>query len=280
MLIDELMKFETITGAPAEIMSKLREIRYEFTIIKIQNVSDYLHSLKQEMFRKEDFDNVAPPFPYTWMEWSLSNSSFGALLCDKSYIDIGPAAPNGAKWNCNSLIFTKFHKNLFLLGGLDYSVGEDGRMVELSQGRDYSAYSYDDRFQELGNGVHSAMFAPWMALSFLHCKNVVVEKSAPTPLKLQRARARSGKPPISRYHTLRIGGFKERREGATPVAGEYSGKSLHICRGHFNRYGPEFGKGLLFGKHSGRFWIPSHTKGSDEIGTVEKDYLMEPKEVS
>ena len=45
----------------------------------------------------------------------------------------------------------------------------------------------------------------------------------------------------------------------------------HVCRGHFAEYGPQFGKGLLFGKHAGRFFVPPHLKGKKEYGVVEKD---------
>jgi hypothetical protein len=47
---------------------------------------------------------------------------------------------------------------------------------------------------------------------------------------------------------------------------------VHSCRGHFSEYGPEFGKGLLFGKYEGRFWVPPHMKGRRGNGTVYKEY--------
>lgn len=48
----------------------------------------------------------------------------------------------------------------------------------------------------------------------------------------------------------------------------------HVCRGHFAEYGPEFSKGLLFGKYAGRFFIPPHLKGDKKNGIVEKDYAI------
>ena len=48
----------------------------------------------------------------------------------------------------------------------------------------------------------------------------------------------------------------------------------HVCRGHFAEYGPQFGKGLLFGRYAGRFFIPPHLRGDEKNGIVEKDYAV------
>lgn len=68
-----------------------------------------------------------------------------------------------------------------------------------------------------------------------------------------------------------------------PVSKSYRGKGqpmsadtpLHQVRGHFAQYG-ENGRGLLFGKYSGRFFIPAHVRGSREHGEVEQTYMVEP----
>ena len=69
-----------------------------------------------------------------------------------------------------------------------------------------------------------------------------------------------------------------------PVSKSYKGigvplsrseSPLHSVRGHFAEYGIN-GKGLLFGKLSGRYWIPQHARGSEINGTVEQKYLVDP----
>lgn len=55
------------------------------------------------------------------------------------------------------------------------------------------------------------------------------------------------------------------------------GVPQQFVRGHFARYGPEFGRGLLFGKYSGKFWIPAHARGDGEHGDREVDYQMQPE---
>ncbi len=52
---------------------------------------------------------------------------------------------------------------------------------------------------------------------------------------------------------------------------------FRIVRGHFSTYGmphPSDGKmrGKLFGKYSGRFWVPKHDVGTPKAGVIEKDY--------
>jgi hypothetical protein len=54
------------------------------------------------------------------------------------------------------------------------------------------------------------------------------------------------------------------------------GVPITSVRGHFAEYGPRFGKGLLFGKYEGKFWIPQHVRGSEEFGTVKHSYVVEP----
>ena len=68
-----------------------------------------------------------------------------------------------------------------------------------------------------------------------------------------------------------------------PTSKSYRGKGtaladmempLHGVRGHYANYGAD-GRGLLFGKLAGRYWIPPHMRGSAGIGTVEQTYTAE-----
>jgi hypothetical protein len=51
-------------------------------------------------------------------------------------------------------------------------------------------------------------------------------------------------------------------------------KAFHGVRGSYHRYGPEYGRGLLFGKYAGRFWVPPHVRGSREAGEVVQTYIV------
>jgi hypothetical protein len=53
------------------------------------------------------------------------------------------------------------------------------------------------------------------------------------------------------------------------------GVPLTSVVGHFARYGVD-GRGLLFGKYAGRFWIPQHARGKKELGVNVNDYDLKP----
>jgi hypothetical protein len=118
--------------------------------------------------------------------------------------------------------------------------------------------------------IHSFIYPTFLALSFLHCKNVVVERSAP-PEKLNRRHQKQHGVPLTRYHVLNIEPMRKilSREGQVQTLGLR--RALHICRGYFADYTKGAG---LFGRHHGVFWVPQHTRGSAQYGTIQKDYAV------
>lgn len=121
----------------------------------------------------------------------------------------------------------------------------------------------------LGN-IFSVAYPIFLAISFLHCKNVTRHEHTPNKKLSAQHRRLSGHPLVT-YYTLEIEPMKQvlRAEGQSETVGLK--KSLHICRGHFADY--TGGKGL-FGKYHGQFWIPQHVRGSAEQGIVGKDYAV------
>lgn len=110
----------------------------------------------------------------------------------------------------------------------------------------------------------------WFYLQLLNCKNVETVRTPPDA-KLNRARIRRGKLPLSEKYTLRVNLPGMRRTGAAVESkGDSEGKRRqHFVRGHLATYTKEK---PLFGKHVGTFWIPAQIRGSVEVGKVEKDY--------
>ena len=112
-------------------------------------------------------------------------------------------------------------------------------------------------------------FPALLAISFMHCKNVRRETvNPPKPPKFSISKI-----PKHKFIRLHIDPMKEvlRKEGGSEKTGLK--KALHICRGHFTTYGENskgmFGKGI-----KGTFWIPQHTRGSLEHGSVDKEYVV------
>jgi hypothetical protein len=122
----------------------------------------------------------------------------------------------------------------------------------------------------LGWWCHPAL----TAVAFMNCKNVarldVTSNEGPTPKWCRRQRV-----PELKYHALQIDpnlGTKP-RPGERKTEGDRSGKSLHICRGHFVHYRDDGVSQGLFGRRQyGTFWVPAHTRGSLELGKVISSY--------
>jgi hypothetical protein len=108
-----------------------------------------------------------------------------------------------------------------------------------------------------------------MAVDLCNCVNVVVatpERSYSRPVR--RRLARTGVD-FSEIHVRPVS--KSYRGNGVPLS---HGVPLSSVRGHKAEYGIN-GKGKLFGKYTGTFWIPQHARGSAEIGTIEQNYVTE-----
>ncbi|MEE8543253.1 MAG: hypothetical protein V3S94_05285 [Gammaproteobacteria bacterium] len=109
------------------------------------------------------------------------------------------------------------------------------------------------------------------SLSFLNCKNVeLVDVAVKQPSKrhLPGKRTIIFKKLLIRNPTKRYKNGEEVEELGNPE----KVTRLHLCRGHFADYTK--GKGL-FGRIKGRFWVPSHCRGTSERGIVIKDYKLD-----
>jgi hypothetical protein len=128
--------------------------------------------------------------------------------------------------------------------------------------------------QELQERVDIAgclLYPFWLAMSFLHCKNVITAKVDPCHPKGKKKASMCC--PRAHYHMLNIHPMREilRREGKQDTTGLK--QALHSCRGHFRDYSQ--GRGL-FGKHKGLYWFNQHRRGSSKHGVSIKDYMIHP----
>ena len=107
-------------------------------------------------------------------------------------------------------------------------------------------------------------------INMLNCVNVQLAFPSRSMSRPQRRRLERLGVRFSEIHVL-------------PTSKSYRGKGqaladmempIHGVRGHYSTYGAE-GRGLLFGKYAGRFWIPPHVRGSREAGEVTQSYQVE-----
>jgi hypothetical protein len=186
------------------------------------------------------------------------------------------------EWHMSGYVFYKYRDNrpVLLLSRFALPVCADGRVIDspTKKGVGYSLellLQFADMTPDEERMMHIACFQgvvwpAFLALSFMHCRNVKVRTEVP-PVPLSKKHERKTGRPLLRYRVLEIDHMKQmlEREGGASTQGLK--KALHICRGHFKHYGRD-GKGLLFGKHTATVWVPMHSRGSAEEGVVVKDY--------
>lgn len=122
--------------------------------------------------------------------------------------------------------------------------------------------------------IQNAMQVALLSVSFMHCKNVSLEKETRQIQKRYAKKSRETQKEEIAFHTLNIHPMRQvlKTEGMEEKTG--TKRALHICRGHFRHY--ENGRGL-FGKYKGTYWMPQHLRGSKEQGQVIKDYTIQTK---
>ena len=131
----------------------------------------------------------------------------------------------------------------------------------------------DVRWLDINPDLDRKMFDTGMmvllqTLNLCNCTNVAVAE--PDRPRAERRRLARHGVTVNEIHIRPIG--RSYRGKGVPLS---EGAPLASVRGHFNEYGPKYGKGLLFGKYEGRFWIPQHLRGSAEIGEAEHSYVVE-----
>lgn len=103
----------------------------------------------------------------------------------------------------------------------------------------------------------TAMLVLLGSLNFLNATNVEVVEADCTPRERRRI-ARTG----VKVHTINVFPPGRRRapgDKGTPIGAT----AASPVRGHFAHYGEKYGRGLLFGKYEGKFWIPSRVDVPD-----------------
>lgn len=222
----------------------------------------------------EDHECIAPP----WEHFAISyvnehgNVILMLALTDPTMKDWETAEPidwSAVRWKLATMIFIGGYSTT--LGQVattgpmyawQYAIGQDGEPLDLHWVNLVPKYPAD--------GWATAQLVFLGALNFLNCRNVeIVEPSRP------RAERRRIERTGMRVST--INAFPAGRSGSRLNANPEHGVPLTSVRGHFARYGPGYGRKLLFGKYAGRFWIPQFARGSKEHGEVEHDYVLRPE---
>lgn len=198
----------------------------------------------------------------------------------RSLLTVSP--PNTTRWVIEWLPFFRKRDTVRWgpLGAIYDYLGEDGALLPQPDGcpHNNAAGFTDPRLvdssQEMVKtylmAVQKALFAVYLAICFLHCKNTTLTDYPPAR-HVVRQLERAGQP-VRRHHVLDVGPATQllQREGRIDVVGIE--RALHICRGHFKDYR----KQGLFGQHHAIYWWDMHVRGAAKHGIVEKDYAVHP----
>jgi hypothetical protein len=282
-------------------------------LVVIDNVAEYYHremERRREFGGKvsaSDFPNVMVPFSYAFFDMRPSTQDLKSLYSEVGVltymIHLTDDATErfeeaGIKWDEQTrrsfmsdqvkcflvavvFVYNQSNREVWYLGNYTIPVDKDGRIVcdgnvgfpwiskiFISEG----CKSDEDYMQLALLYAECYLYPACLALSFMHCRNVKIAEERPPEKLSKKHRAKTGKP-LLKYRVLQIDHMKEVLEREGGISKNGLKRALHICRGHFSRYGQD-GKGLLFGKYAATVWVPMHTRGSKVEGIVVKDYSV------
>lgn len=270
--------------------------------IRIDNVTEFYFAGtdKEEWDLSRDFPYLIPPFDKVWLETNrptiINSSVHGSMQWGRVrparwavYViraDVDPSLRNNIHpdWAKVRPILPEGSKHIVMLQlccdtfGFFSShilvVDEHGTPLEHEPGQ--MAHFWiaapgvtADQLSATREMSASLVYPALLAMSLLNCKNVdVSEVDAPRSL---RRTAKRNNAPVSKYYVLNVDVLRREVTSHAKATGNSIAKSLHICRGHFATYTDDH---PLFGKYTGRFWKPSHVRGSVQSGVVVKDYRV------
>lgn len=154
------------------------------------------------------------------------------------------------------------------------ALGRNGRQVgtaimRLADGVLVDRLLEVEKETEMPSIEQSRVDACLAALALLNVKNIgTADVSAPRHIR--RAAKKVGDEAQwsrVRYKMLTLNDPETRQPARSPKGLAYT--PFHLVRGHFAHYG-EGSK--LFGRYTGTFWIPPHSRGRKEFGEVRKGY--------
>jgi hypothetical protein len=261
------------------LAAKVHEIiKTDLPVLLIDNVAEYFFTCDQEYWSLEkDFPNLAPPYPAFWAEHKMvkkihskerGDTDVGSLVpkgrigslitaVDRDNVQ-GEDIPEGTRWILWCELYVDYHARGVTAqgphGSVFLAIDAEGKPLDRPWMNSFAPESLNEIMKS-----YITWFNPiFLAVSFLHCKNVtLIDNHVPASLAKKQARA-SGIAPC-RYKTLVIEPLKAilRGEGQSGEVG--LPKALHICRGHFRDY--REGRGL-FGKYHQLVWQPSIVRGT------------------
>ena len=278
-----MLLYDLIQQHDKQVAANIHAIIGQAPKYDVSNIAKYFLEHKKEHWTLNDLKYANPPFNKMWLEyrWPYTMTKDGMIITTPP--------PNTHMYYGGCLIGGKEGTGVtgtYLLLGQFWKwynhtlecVFANALRFEVVNNMICNIKSFDPltgviRTDENGFVYYSA-YPMLLAFSFANTKNVETITVSPSH-KLNRARCKRGKVPHVSYKVINVLPFGKIHSQQQRQVRETDMLPLHIRAGHFARYGPMYGKGLLFGKHEGMYWIPQTLVGDSKYGVAVHDYSME-----
>jgi len=242
-------------------------------IFNIDNVAEYYWQSPQENWHIEkDFPILTLPFDTCYFEYRMPEGQNDVLQNCGILAQKGLRVSSGT--SIDFLVYFTTQKAYFYAGAVTLIIDDKGMSVPIPGHEPLSMAFYmpeeyvnENTREQMQDNLSTALHPCWLAISFLHCKNVTIEQRG---AGLNFGRRKRHEPNI-RYHVLVIEPMKKilKTEGRSDEVGIK--RALYICRGHFK----DFRETGLFGKFRDIYWWNPQVRGKVENGIVLKDYNVD-----
>lgn len=246
-------------------------------VFDVSNVCRYYYEESaQEYWGRDDFPCVMLPYERMTFEAGYGKfirssvygeTSFGELTRNRRIVVFAQKlAAQDYLFTAGDYLTDK-HILSYPIAYMRVQVDEHGAVTYMSEPTALTKeeLSDSDAIRSILSSVRSHFYVALLSLSFINTTNVVIDRHEPlNPFRKEKVRAAKKPKAQGAYHTIRIvaPGSTTRRATVARQQGA-SSAPVAIVRGHFAHYGPEYGRGLLFGKLAGRFWVSPHSRGTD-----------------
>lgn len=173
----------------------------------------------------------------------------------------------------NIFVYEKDMGAIRLIGEMWNMFDNDGRIMDVcSPSSTYLDLSIEANFRDCQQMFQKFLAPSFFAFSLSHCKNIELVTDSTDLSKPNIRRQNSNRSLLYQYKSVQLSDKTQKKYQRGDVAtDENDSRSVrfHMCKGHFRTYTPD---NPLFGRLAGKFWVPQHTKGTKDVGTVIKTY--------
>lgn len=246
----------------------------------------------------EDYPSVTPPWPDAML--AFTNTHGNVIVLQVHRVDWDGSARGKEEWfTDNEVDWTQVRwiaETAVWVGGQSgdgqpmptsgpchlfrHAVNADGSPADINwlalmvpRGRTAERGELDDPNRTTWD---ASLITLQAALNFLNASNVSIAEPArdrPTRRRIERLGVQ-----VQTIVVRPPGPRRAAQAAARPI--DAAETVVSPVRGHFSHYGEQYGRGLLFGKYAGKFWIPGHVRGAGgepgEDASVPRDYVLKP----